>query len=220
MNKVVLVVDDDEILRAGIAHGLRDAGFDVLTAPSAEFATEILGRVSVDAIVLDRMLGGLDGLSFLKQIRNSGTMTPTIMLTAMSGPENTIDGLMNGADDYLAKPFQMRELILRIGNIINRDKAYDKRMPPGLYITNDEFFVLDHNGTPNTIALSGEEKKLLQNLISPIGGIVHAQPMVAKRLRNKLNNVLSGIDIITVRGRGYKMICPTTDHNNNQGDKK
>ncbi|MDO4423760.1 MAG: response regulator, partial [Pseudomonadota bacterium] len=114
MTKTVLIVDDDDILRNTLARGLRNDGFYILTANSAENATDVLNRISVDAIVLDRMMTGMDGLSFLKQLRASGNQTPTIMLTAMTGPENAIDGLSGGANDYLAKPFQIRELILRL----------------------------------------------------------------------------------------------------------
>ena len=69
MNKIVLVIDDDDILRNTLSKGLRQDGFNVLTAQSAENAIEILSRISVDAIVLDRMMSGMDGLTFLKQIR-------------------------------------------------------------------------------------------------------------------------------------------------------
>ena len=118
MNKTILVVDDDTVLRNALAHGLRNEGFHVLGAESAENASEILAKISVDAIVLDRMMTGMDGLTFLQQLRHSGNTTPTIMLTAMTGADNAIAGLSGGANDYLAKPFQLRELILRI-NIIS-----------------------------------------------------------------------------------------------------
>lgn len=207
MTQSVLVVDDDKMLRDALAAGLRQSGFDVITAESAEFANEILSRVIVDAIVLDRMMAGLDGLSFLKNIRNHGNNTPVIMLTAMSGAENVIDGLANGADDYMAKPFKLQELVLRLNNIIKNRPGIDKNTEfCGLVFTDDEFFISNQNGEKKLLALSNEEKKLLQKLTTPIGSIVSATPMVAKRLRNKINNVLSDIDIITVRGTGYKII--------------
>ena len=209
--KTVLVVDDDDALRTPLARGLRNAKFDVLTAENATQAAEILNRITVDAIVLDRMMVGTDGLTFLKQLRASGNMTPTLMLTAMSGAENTIAGLMGGADDYLAKPFQLQELILRLNNITNRAPTQTPQMPENLFFSDDEFFVKTANGDTLLIVLSGEEKKLLYNLTYPVGNIVSAQPMVAKRLRNKLNGVLSNLDIITVRGRGYKLV--QTDQN-------
>lgn len=210
MTKTVLIVDDDDILRNTLARGLRNDGFYILTANSAENATDVLNRISVDAIVLDRMMTGMDGLSFLKQLRASGNQTPTIMLTAMTGPENAIDGLSGGANDYLAKPFQIRELILRLNNII---KPTNITMPTGLALINNDFFATaPDTGGQKLLALSGEEKKLLHSLTHPIGNIVSASPMVAKRLRNKLNVVLSTLDIITIRGQGYKLIDLSADN--------
>lgn len=214
MNRTILIIDDDDILRKTLAHGLRNENFEVLSANSAEEGEVLLSRMKVDAIVLDRMMTGQDGLSFLKDLRNQGNRTPVIMLTAMTGPENTIDGLSCGADDYLAKPFQLKELVLRLNNIIRKSITINSKLPEGLIFTEDEFFIKsENNSVPKLLALSGEEKKLLQNLTNPVGNIAAAAPMVAKRLRNKLNVVLSNIDIITIRGRGYKIIQNTTSDN-------
>ncbi len=204
MIKSVLIIDDDDMLRRTLARGLSSEHFTTLTANSAEAASDVLGRVSVDAIVLDRMMTGCDGLTFLKQLRAHGDMTPVIMLTAMTGAENAIDGLANGANDYLAKPFQLRELVLRLNNIMRNTNNTATDMPDGLTFVDDEFFA-----TGKLLALSGEEKKLLRHLTSPVGNIAPASPMVAKRLRSKLNSVLSDLDIITIRGRGYKLIATT-----------
>lgn len=213
MNKTILVIDDDDTLRKSLANGLLQNGFTVLTANSAEQGTEVLSRVSVDAIVLDRMMTGMDGLTFLKSLRKSGNATPIIMLTALSGPEHAIDGLSGGANDYLAKPFQLKELVLRLQNIIKQTPEITQRMPKGLVFTDDEFFITQKNDSNGRLfALSNEEKRLLHNLITPMGNIVAASPMVAKRLRTKINSVLSDIDIITIRGRGYKLVAiPTTE---------
>lgn len=209
MAKTILVIDDDEMLQNALRIGLHKAGFNIISAQSAEIAKDILNRISVDAIVLDRMMTGQDGLSFLKEIRADGNTTPVIMLTAMSGAQNTIDGLTVGANDYMSKPFQLQELVLRLNNITKNvgQKLELNQMPTGLVFVNDEFFVhLDDNQPDKLLSLSKEEKKLLQNLINPIGNTVSATPMVAKRLRNKINSVLSNLDIITVRGMGYKII--------------
>ncbi len=209
MNKSVLVIDDDKMLRDTLAVGLRKHGFDVVCSESAEFATEILKRISLDAIILDRMMEGQDGLSFLKQIRHDGNTVPVIMLTALSGSENAIDGLSGGANDYMPKPFQLQELILRLNNIIKHTDItkHQNVLPNGLIFVDNEFFIETQKNQPNKLlSLSIEEKKLLHNLTSPMGTIVSATPMVAKRLRNKINGVLSDIDIVTVRGMGYKMI--------------
>ena len=210
MNKTILIVDDDDILRKALTAGLRGEGFNVISSNSAENASDVLKRISVDAIILVRMMTGMDGLTFLRSLRGAGNTTPVLMLTALSGPENAIAGLSDGANDYLAKPFQIRELILRLNNIIRKTATLDNKMPMGLTFTDNEFFISANQNTPQLLALSGEEKKLLQHLTRPLGNIAPAAPMVAKRLRNKLNLVLSHLDIITIRGRGYKLIDKST----------
>ena len=205
MNKIILVIDDDKVLRKSLAIGLNRAGFTTVTAESAEFANEILQRMSFNAIVLDRMMTGTDGLTFLKQIRKKGNNTPVIMLTALSGAPNAIDGLSGGANDYMSKPFQLQELILRLNNLI-KNTATIQPNDCGLVFVDNEFFVQNDQGAKKLLTLSVEEKKLLQQLTSPIGNTVSGTPMVAKRLRNKINSVISDIDIITVRGLGYKII--------------
>jgi len=207
MEKLILVVDDDDMLRKTLAQGLRREGFTVITSESAETAQQILNKISVDAIILDRMMTGMDGLTFLKELRNNNNDTPTIMLTAMSSGDNTIDGLSVGADDYMAKPFQLKELILRLNNILKHTQRHQKQtLPYGLSLVNNDFFIqFDNSSSKKLLSLSNEEKKLLQDLLSPIGNTVSATPMVAKRLRNKINGVLSDINIITVRGEGYKI---------------
>ena len=204
MSKHILVVDDDNILRNSLAVGLRRADFKVITAQSAEEADEILSRVYVDAIVFDRMMDGMDGLTFLKQIRLRGNSTPVIMLTALSGAENAIDGLSGGANDYMAKPFQLQELVLRLNNITKTVQKTNNSF--GLIFADGEFFIKSDDDQNKLLSLSTEEKKLLQNLTNPVGNVVSATPMVAKRLRNKINGLLSDIDIITVRGMGYKIV--------------
>lgn len=211
MNKTIIIIDDDDMLRGTLARGLRMAGFNVIGARSAEEGAEILARITVDAIILDRMMTGMDGLTFLKKLRATGNNTPTIMLSAMGGAENAIAGLTGGADDYLAKPFKLQELILRLNNITRHNIEHTPQMPDGLILNENEFFVKSPDGEMRILALSGEEKKLLTNLTCPVGNIVAAAPMVAKRLRGKINSVLSNLDIVTIRSRGYKLVCSTTD---------
>lgn len=207
MTRSILIIDDDDMLRNTLATGLRKADFDVITVPSAEHAEKNLEKITVDAIVLDRMMDGTDGLSFLKKLRQNNNNTPVIMLTALSGPENAIDGLSCGANDYMSKPFKLQELILRLNNIIkNSTPTNDGTDSIGLIFNGEDFFVRDKTGQKKLLSLSKEEKKLLQNLTNPVGNTVSATPMVVKRLRNKINGVLSDINIVTVRGTGYKIV--------------
>jgi DNA-binding response OmpR family regulator len=198
--KIILIIDDDEVIRSGIARGLRADEFTALTADSAEVATEILDKVSVDAIVLDRMMTGMDGVSFLKKLRANNDLTPVLMLTALSGTENTIDGLTAGANDYLGKPFSLKELGLRLNNLIS---THPKKEEPaiGLVEKGGEFWA---NGM--LLSLSESEKQLLSMLLRPIGRTVSTAPMIAKRLKSKIVATGLPLDIITVRGQGYKLV--------------
>lgn len=186
---MILIIDDDDAVRCGLAAGLRDAGFAAITADSAETGAQILKRAIPDAIVLDRMMVGVDGLTFLRGIRAAGTRIPVLMLTALGGPENAIDGLAGGADDYLAKPFRLAELILRLKNITKNAPAM--QMPESLKLLN----------------LTTAERDLLNKLASPIGNVVPAAPMTAKRLGDKLLAKANEFSIINVRGQGYRLIC-------------
>ena len=115
----------------------------------------------------------------------------------------------------------MRELVLRLNNILKQSSQPPCTMPSGLVFTDNEFFVSDTtniSASPKVFTLSREEKKLLRHLTQPIGNIVPASPMVAKRLRNKLNIVLSHIDILTIRGQGYKLIDKSANPNNKNGN--
>ncbi len=202
MNKTILIIDDDDVLRSSLAKGLRAEGFAVITAESAESGAQILDRVSTDAIVLDRMMQGMDGLSFLQSIRAKNDKTPVIMLTAMSGPENAIAGLSGGADDYLAKPFQLKELVLRLKKIMRvATGSAATNLPDGLAFSDNEFYI---NG--KLLGLSGAEKELLKNLTHPVGTTDAAAPMVAKRLREKLGGLLPSAELATIRGKGYKLV--------------
>ena len=210
MNGTVLIIDDDKVLRNSLVKGLKTNNFYVIDVESAEKAKPILVRVIPDAIILDRMMAGLDGLSFLKEIRRHGNNIPVIMLTAMDSSENIIEGLESGADDYLSKPFQLKELILRLKNIIKKSKKDTDISLKNLIFEKDDFYIISNN-KKMLLQLSTEEKNILSQLISPIGNIVSATPMIVKRLRIKLKSILSSIQIVTVRGIGYKIIKGTSD---------
>lgn len=210
MNGTVLIIDDDKVLRSSLVKGLKTNNFYVIDAESAEKAKPILARIIPDAIILDRMMAGLDGLSFLKEIRRHGNNIPVIMLTAMDSSENIIEGLENGADDYLSKPFQLKELILRLKNIIKKSKKNTDVSLKNLIFEKDDFYIISNN-KKILLQLSTEEKNILSQLISPIGNIVSATPMIVKRLRIKLKSILSSIQIVTIRGIGYKIIKGTSD---------
>ncbi|MEH6401865.1 MAG: response regulator [Sneathiella sp.] len=119
----ILIVDDDARLASLLKQYLSDSNYRTTVAESAEIARQKMAGLSFDLIVLDRMMPGEDGLSMASALRASGSENknvPILMLTAMAEPSDRIDGLEAGVDDYLTKPFEPRELILRIEAILRR----------------------------------------------------------------------------------------------------
>ena len=117
----ILVVDDDEGIRLLVKKFLNEKNYLVTTASSAEDASEKIKIIKFDLIILDIMMPGKSGLDFLNEYKKN-INTPVILLTAKGEPNERIEGLEMGADDYLPKPFEPKELILRINNIINKTK--------------------------------------------------------------------------------------------------
>ncbi len=116
----LLVVDDDERLRRLLAQYLRRGGFLVSTARDAEQARRLLQGLAFDLVILDVMMPKTDGLTLTRDLRGSGADVPILLLTARGDTEDRIAGLEAGADDYLPKPFEPRELLLRINAILRR----------------------------------------------------------------------------------------------------
>lgn len=121
----LLIVDDDERIRSLLQKFLMRNGFLVTPARSAEHARRVLAGLDFDLIVLDVMMPGEDGLSLCRSLRETHA-TPILLLTAKGETENRIEGLEAGADDYLAKPFEPKELLLRINAILRRVPDVDE----------------------------------------------------------------------------------------------
>lgn len=120
----LLVVDDDARLRELLRRYLSDCGFRVTTAADAAEARSKLASFAFDLVVLDVMMPGESGIELTRALRHDGS-TAVMLLTAMAEPEDRVNGLEQGADDYLAKPFEPRELVLRIRNLLQRRPAAD-----------------------------------------------------------------------------------------------
>ena len=129
MNKItshILVVDDDDGIRSLVKQYLNENSFLVTTANSAEDAVEKILIIKFDLIVLDIMMPGKNGLEFIQENKKS-INTPIILLTAKGEINERVEGLEVGADDYLSKPFEPKELILRIKNILNKTKKNNQK---------------------------------------------------------------------------------------------
>ena len=120
----LLVVDDDARLRELLRRYLSDSGFRVTTAAHAAEARSKLASFAFDLVVLDVMMPGENGIELTRALRRERS-SPVLLLTAMAEPEDRVHGLEQGADDYLAKPFEPRELVLRIRNLLQRRPAAD-----------------------------------------------------------------------------------------------
>ena len=160
----ILIVDDDEGIRSLVKKYLNEKNYLITTASDAEKAYEKIKIVKFDLIILDIMMPGKTGLQFLKEIRKNSRV-PILMLTAMSSTEDRIDGLETGADDYLSKPFQPKELLLRIKNILKRNSYINKVKPSsnlefGPFFFNMDSLNLYKNGL--SIHLTTSEQNLLK----------------------------------------------------------
>lgn len=120
----LLVVDDDARLRELLRRYLSDSGFRVTAAADASEARSSLASFAFDLVVLDVMMPGESGLELTRALRAEGRV-PVLLLTAMAEPEDRVNGLEQGADDYLSKPFEPRELVLRIRNLLQHRPATD-----------------------------------------------------------------------------------------------
>ena len=213
----VLVVDDDDRIRNLLKEYLNDNNFMISTAQDANDAKIKLKHFKYDLIVLDVMMPGQDGYSLTKEIRTKNNK-PIILLTAKGEVENRIKGLEFGADDYISKPFEPKELLLRIKNIISKNKEIDLNKKHK--IGNAE---IDLNKM--TISVKGDQKKinvseknvLSEMLSSPgktfsrlkigeISGILQERSIdvMITRLRQKIEvDPKNPKYLQTVRGSGY-----------------
>lgn len=121
----LLFIEDDEELSEAVALHLKKAGYELDICHNGEDAEYYISNLTHDAVILDRMLPGVDGLSLLQMIRKRGNAIPVIMVTAMNGINDRIDGLDSGADDYLVKPFEVGELLARIRALLRRPRKLE-----------------------------------------------------------------------------------------------
>jgi two-component system, OmpR family, response regulator len=133
----VLIVEDEETLRFTLEHNLKREGYRVLTANRGDEGLRIAREQEPDLIVLDLMLPGIDGMQVCRLLRRD-TKVPIIMLTALGGESDRVAGLDTGADDYMSKPFGMKELLARIRALLRRTaQAPERDSGPTMVVTND-----------------------------------------------------------------------------------
>jgi DNA-binding response OmpR family regulator len=216
----ILIVEDDDLVATGIKQGLRQAGYTVDLAGSAEEAERSLKSEIFDLAIVDIGLPGLDGLSFIRQLRSGDNPIPVLVLSARASMEDTVKGLDVGADDYMCKPFRLPELVARIRALIRRSNALtDASLRHGPLSLNTATRTATLGDRP--IDLTNREWAILEILLMASPGIVSKDRLVqslagwdkditpnaievhVSRLRPKL--AAGNIEIRTVRGIGYRM---------------
>ena len=220
MNKFIahiLVVDDDEGIRSLVKQYLNENNFLVTTANSAEDAVEKITIIKFDLVVLDVMMPGKNGLEFI-QVNKKKIDTPIILLTAKGEANDRVKGLELGADDYLPKPFEPKELTLRIKNILNKTKKNDqKRIIAFDNIKIDLIkLIIFKNG--DEFKINNTEKIILEKMINEpgktfsredIGKLIDLNKersidVIITRLRKKIEvNPKNPKYLQTLRGAGY-----------------
>ena len=213
----ILVVDDDDGIRSLVKQYLNENNFLVTTSDGAENAEEKIAVIKFDLIVLDVMMAGKSGLEFI-QDNKSKINTPIILLTAKGEAEDRVDGLEIGADDYLPKPFEPKELILRIKNILNKTKKNDQKRIvefDNIKIDLNKLLVIRDK---NEIKINNTEKIILKKMINnpgktfsreDIGKLINMDKersidVIITRLRKKIENDPKNPKYLqTLRGVGY-----------------
>ena len=164
----ILVVDDDEGIRTLVKKYLNENNYLVTTANSAEDAFEKIQIIKFDLIILDIMMPGKSGLEFIKENQKK-LDTPVILLTAKGEANERVEGLEVGADDYLPKPFEPKELILRIQNIIQKTKKSDQKRViqfENIKIDLNKQLIIKKN---TEYKINNTEKKILEKMINNPG---------------------------------------------------
>lgn len=217
----ILIVDDDDRIRSLLQRYLSDNGYRTSIAADATEAQSKMDALTYDLLVLDIMMPGVTGLEFTEKLRQAENSVPILLLTALAETENRIEGLAVGADDYLPKPFDPKELLLRIQSILRRSGADENALDPpeevrfGSYLFRFDRGELTNDGA--RITLTTREIEVLRCLTHTPDRVVsrleladgediseRAIDVQINRLRRKIEqDPREPIYLQTVRGSGY-----------------
>ena len=222
----ILLVDDDRRIRELLTTYLRTNGFRVTAAGNAAEARKALQGLAYDIIVLDVMMPGENGFDFAASLRSQGNAVPVLMLSARSDASDRIQGLASGSDDYLGKPFEPEELLLRLRNLLRRSQPREEKITTvkfGNCVFERESGVLEKSGM--NIHLTGREKEILRLLAATPGQAVaramlqpsgvsddaRAIDVQMNRLRQKIEtDPANPVYLQTMRGQGYCLFAEVT----------
>ena len=218
----ILVVEDDLNIRKLMEAILREERYETISAQDAEEALDILDRNHIDLMITDIMMPGMDGYTLTKQLRNAGYDFPILMVTARESVNDKRTGFLVGTDDYMVKPFDEEEMILRVKALLRRAKIVSERKITIGQVTLS-YDTLTVNRNSERIALRTKEFMLLYKLLSYPGTIFtriqlldeiwgvdtesaeHTVSVHIGRLRERFHN-WPEFTIETVRGLGYKAV--------------
>ena len=217
----ILLAEDTRDMNHVLAAALTHEGYDVDSAFDGEEALDFVRTNGYDAMVLDIMMPKKDGLQVLKELREENIVTPVLLLTAKAEVDDRVNGLDAGADDYLTKPFAMKELLARVRAMTRRKTEYAaKKLQYGDFSLDDEKFELS---CENSVRLSVKEFELLQALILNQNHEVSTQYLLEhvwdgaeeagpdkvwlyiSYLRGKLRSVASNVEIEGERGSSFRL---------------
>ena len=219
----ILLVEDDTQIADHVAEALGTAGLDVETLGDGNEGLAQARNGNYAALILDRMLPGMDGLTITKNLRAQGVDTPILLLTTMTGIDDRVEGLEGGADDYLVKPFALAELQARVHAMVRRAEASNKNGATKLAardLTMDLIARTVHRGGKE-IVLQAQEFRLLEFMVRHAGRVVTRAMLLENvwklnfdprtnivethmsRLRSKLAREDAPDLIDTIRGTGY-----------------
>ena len=207
MKKHILVVDDEEHLADALAHNLQFEGFSTTIAYDGEEALNLTRTIQFDLVILDIMMPKLDGLEVCRRLRATGSKVPILFLTAKASDADRLLGLKVGADDYIAKPFLLEELILRIHGIFRRQEWYST--PPDeqevFRFGNNEvnFLTFEAKAGGRIVSLTEKECMLMKLLVERRNQVVSREEILERVWGYRFSTSSRTIDNFIVRLRRY-----------------
>lgn len=211
MKAKILLIEDETHIAEGIKVNLNLSGYDVVIASDGMMGIEFWEKESPDLIILDIMIPKIDGLSLLKQIRKTDLETPILVLSAKDRVEDRIEGLSYKADDYISKPFHLKELLLRIDALLKRsmrsnDQLKDKVVTFGENIVNLD--TLKAQNSDNNFFLTEQEGRLFQYMVTREGRFVAREDLLRDvwKYQGEVNS--RTVDIFISRFRKYFEVDP------------
>lgn len=229
----ILIIEDENGLRDAVMESLRQEGYLVDGTADGESGLDLIRSELYDLVILDIMLPGLSGLDVLSIARKLKINVPVILLTALSQLQDKIEGMDSGADDYITKPFEMKELLARIRMVTRRQRPQEERsntsLEVGDLILDTTSFTLSSTSGNRNVRLAKKEFYMMEYLMRNPGQVLTREQITMRvwgyesdaeynnvdvyisYLRKKMQFVETTVRILAVRGVGYKLEEPSDD---------